>query len=111
MTRFLYATLAAMVVAATAPAQMIIYKSPPPTEYYVTPYSRPQPLVYPSGASYQVNPIWYPNYNSGFGGAGHEFRGYAYNGSGNGGPYLLGGGYGGGFYGGAGFYSGGYRRR
>lgn len=115
MLRITLALLAVAALAATASAQRIIYSSPPPAEYYSSPWTRTQPLVYTSGASYRVNPVWYPSYDTGFGGPGYQFRGSPYN---TGGYVGVGtyGGYGGGWYGGVGvgFYSGGYyggRRR
>ncbi len=119
MTRILFALLAAAVVSAPVSAQSIIYRSPPPAEYAVSPYFPPQPLVYRSGASYMVNPIWYPGYTNGAGGPGYQYRGTPHTGADGGlglglGYANFGGGYGNGFGGGGVFIGGGFggwRRR
>lgn len=120
MTRLLLAAVASLALASSASAQRI-RPSPPPTETYISPWTGEQPLVYKSGASYRVNPLWYPGYDTGFGGPGYQFKGTPYNGGGNGGIGMGGGwynGFGNGFYGGigagayggfgTGYYGGGY---
>ena len=118
MPRSLLALIAAAVVSASASAQSIIYRSPPPAEFAVSPYSPAQPLVYTSGASYFVNPIWYPNYTNGAGGPGYQYRGTPHTGANGGlgvgvGYGSFGGGYGyggGGLFLGGGYVGGGRRR-